>query len=92
MDGYTYAPLFDQCADGPLSPFPLPMFAIWSLDIAPTPLPECNDAIDNDGDGTIDWNGTATLALDVGCFDDPSEDEAKDAEPHTVACEACCET
>lgn len=39
------------------------------------PVTQCNDGLDNDGDGKIDWNGAGAVLKDPGCknAEDPSE-------------------
>jgi hypothetical protein len=41
-------------------------FAVTALAVA-SRLRACSDGIDNDGDGTIDWDGAGVAAVDVSC-------------------------
>jgi len=82
--GYSYSPVLDQCADDPPTPFNRPERAVWQLDFAPTPLSECNDGIDNDGDGTIDWDGTNFTSPDPGCLGLALESEIPVPEPEPI--------
>ena len=45
------------------------VFAAVERESAASSLPQCEDGLDNDGDGLIDWPD------DPGCFDGPDNDE-----------------
>ena len=43
------------------------------------PLPECNDNVDNDGDGKIDYDGKSGTDPDPGCNNNPNDNDERDA-------------
>lgn len=49
---------------------------------------ECNDGIDNDGDGYVDWNGAAGIRPDPGCLGNPYHMTERCSSAET-GCPAC---
>ncbi|RIL02331.1 MAG: hypothetical protein DCC71_16555 [Proteobacteria bacterium] len=72
-DGVTGIPEIRRWSVAPalvLASFEQP-FGVGAIDAA---LPACRDGLDNDGDGTADWNGADGLAADAACDADPWRD------------------
>jgi hypothetical protein len=86
VDGLTVAP--EEIASIGIDLFSCPAFSTatptldpdGTLDPTPTPLPQCSDGIDNDGDGLIDYVAPSTTGAGAGdreCDSPEDNDESR---------------